>query len=261
MFEEILSDFNPKTKDCQALLPVLNNLFTKFQDNFQDILDSKLKDMRREFLEILKSKDEKVSALEIQVATLKSDLNKLDDKIQDQDSYERRDTVILSGKLIPAESNMENCAVIASNLAKEHLSVIFSPSDVSVAHRLTGNSRGSGNANKSIIIKFCRRDIKTDLLAASRRSKPRDLFVNESLTPQRQTISYVLRKAKQQFPLIISGSTSFDGKPHVWVKPPNPQAQGAKDSRYVITTYARLVDFCNKVLERPLTHFIKEWTH
>ena len=42
---------------------VLNNRFTKFQDNCQYILNSKLNDMGREFLVILRSKDDKVSAL------------------------------------------------------------------------------------------------------------------------------------------------------------------------------------------------------
>ena len=82
--------------------------------------------------------------------------------------------------------------------------------DISTAYRLDGK-----NNKKSIVVKFCRRDIKNDLVTASRRSKPDQFFVNECLTPQRQTISYVLRRAKQEFPNIVSGSSSFDGKVYV----------------------------------------------
>ena len=43
------------------------------------------------------------------------------------------------------------------------------------------------------------------MLAAARRVKPDGLFLNESLTPQRQSISFALRNAKRQHPDIVSG--------------------------------------------------------
>ena len=91
--------------------------------------------------------------------------------------------------------------------------------------------------------------------------KPSKFFVNEFLTPARQTISYVLRKAKKEFPHVISGSTSFDGKVFVWVKPPNPDAPRARDLRVEVSSHSKLMDFCTKTLEKPLSHFIQEWTH
>ena len=52
-------------------------------------------------------------------------MQKLEDKIEDNDNYERRDTMIFSGNLLPAHSNMANCTVIIFNLTKEHLFAIF----------------------------------------------------------------------------------------------------------------------------------------
>ena len=66
---------------------------------------------------------------------------------------------------------------------------------------------------------FCKRSTKLDLLSSACRKKADNSFVNESSTPIAHIISYVLRKAKQQHPDNISGSTTFDGKNYVWVKP------------------------------------------
>ena len=76
-----------------------------------------LEDMRREFETVLKVKDDKVKALETHVTALKCDLQRLEDLSEENDNNELRDTLIFSGKLLPAHSNMENCAVIISKLA------------------------------------------------------------------------------------------------------------------------------------------------
>ena len=54
--------------------------------------------------------------------------------------------------------------------------------------------------------------MKVDILNAARQVKPENFFVNECLTPTQKAIGYVLRKAKKEFPNIVSGSTTFDGK-------------------------------------------------
>ena len=41
---------------------------------------------------------------------------------------------------------------------------------------------------------------------------PRNFFVNKYLTPTQRAISLVLRKAKLEFPRIVSGSNTFDGE-------------------------------------------------
>ena len=254
MFDEnILSDYNPKSKDGKDLIPILSSLLESFQYNF----NMKFDDMQNKFFDQLKERDAKVMTLENEITGLKNDIQKLEDKIEENESYERRDTVILSGSKLPAYTSIENTPILVRDLLKKNLDVNIATDEISTAHRLGGKSPGG----TSIIVKFCRRNTKNDLISASRTAKPTDFFINECLTPQRQTISYVLRRAKREFPNLISGSNSFDGKVYVWVKPPNPNAPGAKDLRHAINNHARLLDFCNKTLEKPLSHFIKEWTH
>ena len=257
MFDDsILGDFNPTSKDGKAIVPILVSLFQNFQDNFLAVFEKKFDDFKADVLKSSMEKDAKIERMENEMASLKHDLRKLEDKIEDNDSYERRDTVILSGHKLPNQTPNENTQNLVCSLIKDNLDVKINAEDISTAHRL-----GNRNDKKSIIVKFCRRDIKNDLFTASRRSKPDQFFINECLTPQRQTISYVLRRAKREFPTIVSGSATFDGKVYAWVKPPNPNAPGAKDLRHAVNNHSRLLDFCNRTLNVPLSHFIKEWTH
>ena len=144
------------------------------------------------------------------------------------------------------------CSELVATLVKDKLNVMISPADISTAHRL--NPRKASN-KKDVIVKFCRRNCKVDILGACRTVKPTGLFVNEFLTPQRQTISYVLRRSRKEFPDKVSGSNTIEGKNYVWLKPPNPQARGARDIRVAVNSHGLLVEFCNKTLNKPLTHF------
>ena len=77
----------------------------------------------------------------------------------------------------------------------------------------------------------------------------------------RQTIAYVLRAAKKDYPDIISGSTTLEGRNYVWTKPPNPEAVGAKDSRTAINNHEQLVRFCNNTLKCDLKKYVSVWVH
>ena len=253
----ILTDIIPSSKDGKAILPALVSLTQDFQEKFLAMFA----DLRSEFgklAEYAQSQEAKISQMDGEMKALKLQLIKMEEKVEDNDNYERRDTLVLSGNSLPPIQNNEICSQIVISMVKDVLKVNISPADISTAHRL--NSRKNAN-QKDVIVKFCRRNIKTDILTACRRVKPANFFINEFLTPQRQTIAFVLRKAKKELPNIVSGSTTFEGRNFVWVKPPNPSAPGAKDSRVAINSYSRLVEFCTKTLQKPLTHFISEWSH
>ena len=111
---------------------------------------------------------------------------------------------------------------------------------------------------RPIIAKFCQRSTKNDILDASRKMKVPQLFINESLTPIRQTVAYVLRKAKKEFPNKVSGTSTRDGRVFVWLNPPSAEARPIKRA---INTRHELEDFCQRTLQKNLTHFINEWSH
>ena len=249
-----LSNLNPKSSDGKVMVPIIIKMFETIQTKMMTVLD----EIKGEFCTIIESQNKTISEMKREIFSLKKQVEKLQEKTEENENQERRDSLVFSGSALPLLSDTEVCSEIAANLIDQHLKIKISPSDISAAHRL--NTRKSAN-QKDLIVKFCRRNIKTDILKRCRTAKPDNFFVNECLTPARQTISYVLRKAKREFGNVISGSTTLEGKVFVWVKPPNPQARGAKDLKVAVNTHARLVEFCEKTLKKPLTHFIDDWTH
>ena len=168
-----------------------------------------------------------------------------------------RDTLVISGNMIPVKQSTENTTDIACDLLKTHLNTIVHPQEISVSHRLATKR----TERAPIIVKFCRRNLKHDIVMSARKNKPTNIYFNECLTPLQKTISYVLRRAKKDFPSIISGTTTFDGRNYVWVKPPNPNAPGAKDTRILISTHTKLEEFCTRTVNKPLNDYIDEWKH
>ena len=149
--DTILSNFNPSSKDGKALVPVLVSLFENLQLNVKSMFD----DMKENFSTLLKEKDKKINIMENEISILKRDIVKLEDKLQDNDTLERRDTVILSGEKLPIPSPNENTSNLVCALLKDNMNITVNTVDISTAHRLSAK-----NNKKSIIVKFCRRDIQ-----------------------------------------------------------------------------------------------------
>ena len=79
--------------------------------------------------------------------------------------------------------------------------LIVNPADISVAHRL-GRKPDQGPDKRKIVVELCRRETKQDLLKACRVVKPRNFYVNETLTRTRSTVLYGLRQARKKYPNI-----------------------------------------------------------
>ena len=240
------------SKDAKALIPVLISLFRESDAKHEKMLN----DMKNEFLEAVRQKDVTIENLSNEVSSLKKRVSKLEERIEENDQYERRDTLIFSGPSLPPSTTNENCEHVIRSAIKNNLNVELSPGEISVAHRLGAKPATQRPDRRSIIVKFCRRNTKVDILSSARTKKVPNFFANESLTPLNQTISFVLRKMKKAVPEKISGTTTIDGKNYVWVKSP-----GARDLRQVISSHERLISFSTDVLRKPLSEFIEIWPH
>ena len=172
---------------------------------------------------------------------------------------ERKDTLIFSGQGIPEVTAGENCTAIVKDIVKNKLQLEIRVNDISTAHRLGKKVSNQQPDKRNIIIKLCRRDQKSDILNACRQLKP-DIYINESLTPIRGTIMYVLRKARRQFPRIITGCYSRDGRVFVWLRSPN-SSPNDKDIRQSVNSRLKLEELCRSTLKTPLTTFIQNWPH
>ena len=255
IFEEI-NHLKPKlSKTNQELVPTLVNLFvefkTKFFEDMQSKFDSMVSQMKQECTNICKSKDLKIVALENTCKTLSERVGRLEERIDDEDAYIRRDSLIFSGDAIQAADNT-NCTTSLIALFRSKLNITVNPTDISVSHRLGKNSVNQGPDRRNIVAKFCRRDLKRDILAAARRMKPANFYANESLTTVRQKINRALRNAKKDHANVISGLTSIDGRIFIWRKNPD----GPRDVRHCINTLEKLEEFCQRNLGVSSTNFL-----
>ena len=137
---------------------------------------------------------------------------------------------------------------IVANLIDRHFRIKVSPSDISTFHRL--NTRKSVQ-QKDLIVKFFRRNIKTDILERCRTSKPENFLVNECLTPARQTISYVLGNQNVNLAILCPALLLLKERflSHGWnfqtLQVPMLEVQ---DLKIVVNIYVQLVEFCEKNL-------------
>ena len=245
-----LIDLQPKSVDGKSLVPVIIKALQDMQNKFTEEIES----VKRSFMEVCSEKDKKISDLSLEVDSLKRKAEKMEDQIDESDQYERRDTLIISGDSLPESSSDEDCTRIICQAVQEKLNYIVSPTEISVAHRLGPKSSSQRPDKRKIIAKFCRRNTKKDLLAAARRVKPNNLYINESLTAQRQTICFALRKAKKDYPNKISGVSTVDGRVFVWVKPPNAQDRAP---RFQVNSFLALEDFCQRTLGVAKDRFLR----
>ena len=86
-----------------------------------------------------------------EILVLRKRVVELEDKIEDNELYERRDTVIVSGDGIPAVSDNEDSSKIVTQLIKDKINLIVNPADISVAHRL-GRKPDHGPDKRKIIL-------------------------------------------------------------------------------------------------------------
>ena len=116
---------------------------------------SSLKDMQSE----LDDKDEAMKKLEQQVVDLQQTVLSFEERVEDQEAYERRDTIVLSGRdTIPAATTSENATNVVCNLIRSKIGIVINPSEVSTAYRLGKKANklpilGISSPNSTVVIR------------------------------------------------------------------------------------------------------------
>ena len=215
--------------------------------------------LKKDLLQQLSDKSAQIDSLNDEVKNLKMTVSKMESKIDDADAYERRDTLIISGEEVPVVTPGENCTDIVGGLIKNKLKLSVAPRDVSTAHRQGKKPNNQQADKRNLIVKFYRRDLKKDILTACRRLKPA-LYFNESLTPLRSSILYVLRQAKKKSNRLV-GCSSVNGRIFAWIKAEDDTRNSDRDLRLPINSHVELQTFCNDVLHEPLSNYLPRWPH
>jgi len=199
------------------------------------------------FDSLLKSKLDKMDDMKAHIQSLESRIQKLEESADDASAYERRDTLIMSGNVPPVLPG-EDCKKIVIDLLKNGCNLIIGPQDISVAHRVGSKPKRQGPDLRKIMFKLVRRDLKTDILGACKSSRP-DFFINESLTPIRDKIFFILRKATKKYPRIIHHCKTFDGNVTVFLQSVGPMRGISRLQKVTVNTRRKLTEFLTTKLK------------
>ena len=240
---------------------IINDMdLTESERRIVQAITSNMNAWKTELLQEIKQRDEKIEVLTEELTILKSSVSKLEEQIENNEAYERRDCLVFSGSSVPPCETGENPISLMCGVLKNKLKLEFPESAVSTGHRLGAKPRTQGEDRRAIIMKFCRRETKMEILNACKQVKPQNLYANESLTPTRSKIMYILRQAKKSHSSKISACKSIEGRVAVWVKPPRPNAPGARDTRIFVNTRVQLEKFLSDFLELRVNDFYSgEW--
>ena len=143
-------------------------------------------------------------------------------------------------------------------MLKSELNLNVLSTQISTAHRLGAKPANQTSDRRSFIMKLCRRDLKRDILAASKRIKNPRIFVNENLTPNRRRIFQTLRKVKRENPSIVKTVTTYEGKVIVYTKN-NSSEPNARDVRHIVNNGVSLSLFCENQVKKPLELFLENF--
>jgi len=111
---------------------------------------------------------------------------------------------------------------------------------------------------RKILFKLVRRDLKADILNACRNARP-DFYVNESLTPSRDKIYFILRKAARKYPEKIHHCKTFDGNVTVYMQPQRTTRGPPRLDKIILNTRQKLMDFLQNTLSSSIEEFGVEW--
>lgn len=250
-------------KSANLKSPVLEGLpELKSEDSkiLLSVLLEKIDELRQEFTAALKAKNLEISSLRGDVNALKSKVSQLELQLDEADSYERRDTLILTGESIPLHSQGEVCSEVARQVVSEKLKISLPPNSINTCHRLGRKPIHQTPDRRPIIVKFCQRDVKMEVLVSARKLRVSNFYANESLSPTRRSILYALRKIKKAHPNLVTGCTSYDGKIYAYTKPSVTAPDNSRSVRHAIKSKDHLREFCESFIKKPLEDFLDNWS-
>ena len=137
-------------------------------------------------------------------ATHTKTVHSLQTEIDNNDRYERRDTLIIPGPEIPTVTSYEKRKELLQALHRRHLNFSIFLSGIFVAHR-SGHKPAYSQDKRNIFFKLCRRDLVSEIFQSCKQFKDMEgqrlFYVNSSLTANRNKLFYILRQLKNKLPI------------------------------------------------------------
>ena len=209
-------------------------------------IDEKFSEFKSEIAAIVAGKDERIGRLESEVGELKGKIDMLQERIEETESRDRQRDVIISGNCVcTAESENDDIEGLVHRLLRGKVNYEIPTRRLVSASRLGKKPFHQGPDKRPIIIRFDDQRIKTDVIRAFRAVKPTDLYANENLTQVRSRILFTLRQVKRNYPQILNGCGSQNGRVYAWIKQSDTSE---KNIKIFINSLSKLESVCTEYL-------------
>ena len=195
------------------------------------------------FIDEIQLKNNRLEELEKENIDLRGSVTKLEERLDALESLGRGSNFVLSGATLP--ENASNLPQNVVELLRTAVQYQLPPQSIISAYRIGPRSATQSPDKRNVMIKLRDRETKRDIMSAFRTVKPKNLYANDDLTPQRARLLYLLRVAKRRCGGIITACGSIDGEVYVYLKPPNPTA---RSRRLLVNSMERLEDLCRREL-------------
>ena len=153
-----------------------------------DLISGKFDDYESERRE----KDKIVKELKSEVSDLKVSVKNLENQLDRQEQYSRRNCILIHGI---AERKDENTDDISLRTINEHLELELTEKELDGTHRF-GNAKSGSKRQRPIIVKFARYNTRRKVSVNKKRLKNTAISITERLTNHRMKL---LKKAKNEF--------------------------------------------------------------
>ena len=193
-----------------------------------ELMMGKMGEMRRDILSKLDEKNGLISDLEGQVLSLKRDVNQLTVRLEDVESYQRGDSVIISGNSVPEVKTDENCPVMVQEILQNRVKYNVPLENIVTSYRIGRKPTNQIADKRNIYVKLANSELKNSIIMSSKKVKPIDLYVNENLTPTRAKIMSLIQKMRKENPSKLDGIGTREGRVYAWIKPPGPSFRNTK---------------------------------
>ena len=222
-----------------------NSDLRKEVESLRDLVGSLQQELRT--LSIIVSENiERREAVETSLVSIEqncSDLQetqkKLSTTIELQAQYSRKNTLLLTGKVIPTFVQGEATRQIVVGLLREYLGMDVHPRAIAACHRLSNRS--------TILVRFLDLDERMAVYRQRLSPKKRGLFIHESLTSERLAVIKILQelhKPRESSPF-LSYYTSMG---RIFIRLSDPAKPGSAKSveLHVGVTEGQILDICRE---------------
>ena len=168
-------------------------------------IPEELKSLKESLLE----KDTEIQDLRNEVMSLKSQMSRFEQQLDDQEQYSRRDCIVVAGPKLPEESEDTSTTEQLIGVIKQELGITIDSKEISISHRL-GKKNNESSKPRPIIAKLVNRSLKHVLVDACITKTP-ELYINESLTSKRAKIFGKLRGVRSKHKNLIQQCYTSEG--------------------------------------------------